>query len=290
MSVVNEPELIADCACTLGEGPMWHPDEGRLYWTDIDSRRLIRYDPETRDHEPIAMDQKVGGFTLQSDGSLLLFMDRGSVRAWKDGVLTTIIEHLPDEIETRFNDVIADPVGRVFCGTMPTRERRGRLYRMEHDGSITLLLEGIGCSNGMGFTPDGKSMYYTDTGKREIYLFDYAVETGSLSNQRVFASFHEGIGYPDGMTVDADGYVWTALWDGGSVVRLAPDGREIDRVALPAKKCTCITFGGPEYTDMYITTAGGDRKDRDGAGAGALFRLQDQRYKGVPEFRSRIGL
>ncbi len=284
-----QPELIADTQCVCGENPLWHPDEGRLYWTDIPTGRLFRYDPAAGRHEQCYAGAVVGGFTLQADGALLLFMARGAVQVWRDGTAAGILDEIPGERESRFNDVIADPAGRVFCGTMATKERPGRLYRLDTDGSLHLVLEGIGCSNGLGFTPDRKRLYYTDSPRREVYLFDYDQTTGALSNRRVFASNPENEGVPDGMTVDAEGCVWSARWDGGCLVRYRPDGSEERRILFPAKKVSSVIFGGPEYTDLYVTTAGGDKKETDGAGAGALFRVRAG-IRGVPEFRSRVGL
>lgn len=282
-------ELIADYQCRTGEGPLWHADEQRLYWCDIPAGRIFRYQPPTGSHEMCYEGRPVGGFTIQDDGALLLFMDRGTVQIWRPGGLIPVIDEIPDERETRFNDVIADPEGRVFCGTMPTRERPGRLYRLDRDGSLTMVLDGIGCSNGMGFTPDRRQMYYTDSARREIYLFDYDRASGEIDNRRLFVQTPPGEGVPDGMTVDAGGYVWSARWDGGCLVRYAPDGTEERRITFPAKKVSCATFGGPDYTDIYVTTAGGQNKAEEGDGAGALFRV-NLGIRGVPEFRSRIGL
>ena len=286
-----QPELIADYQCQTGEGPMWHPTEQRLYWCDIPAGRIFRYDPATGKHEQCFQGEPVGGFTIQSDGALLFFMARGAVKIWRHGELTTVIDEIPDERETRFNDVIADPAGRVFCGTMSAPDHMGRLYRLDLDGTLTKVLDGIGTSNGMGFTLDRKRMYYTDTRKHEIYLFDYEQSTGQISNQRVFIRVprDESEGHPDGMTVDAEGYVWSARWDGGCLVRYTPDGVEERRITFPARKVSSVTFGGPDYTDMYVTTAGGQDKAREGQGAGALFRLQ-LGIKGLPEFQSRIAL
>lgn len=290
-----KPELIADYECVTGEGPLWHPLEQRVYWCDIPRGRLFRYDPATGEHDMCYEgDEALGGFTVQADGALLFFMARGAVKIWRQGELTTVIDEIPDERDSRFNDVIADPEGRVFCGTMPTAERLGRLYRLDTDGTLTRVLDGVGTSNGMGFTPDGKQMYYTDTRKREIYLFDYDRASGAIDKRRVFVHVPSGDespveGGPDGMTVDAEGYVWGARWGGGCLVRYAPDGREVQRVAFPAIKVSSVIFGGPDYTDMYVTTAGGQQKEIDGPGAGALFRLR-MGIAGVPEFYSRIGL
>lgn len=281
------PELIVNCQCRTGEGPLWHPFEQRLYWTDIPTGHLFRYDPVTGTHEQIYSGESVGGFTIQEDGSLLLFKARGAIEGWSEGKITTLIPELADERETRFNDVIADPVGRVFCGTMPTDERLGRLYRLDTDGSLTLILEAVGISNGMGFTPDRKQFYFTDSPKQEIYQFDYDLETGTLSNQRVHIITPGGEGIPDGLTVDAEGYIWSGRWNGGHLFRYAPDGTEVLRIPFPAKKVTSVTFGGADYTDMYITTAGGDDRATEGSGAGAIFRL-NLGIRGVPEFLSKI--
>jgi len=282
-----QPQMIADYECVVGEGPLWHPGEQRVYWTDIATGRLFRYDPATGAHEQFYQGEIVGGFTIQDDGALLLFMARGAVKIWRDGELTTILEEIPDERESRFNDVFADPEGRVFCGTMPSPTRTGRLYRLDPHRTVTLLLEGIGVSNGMGLTPDRKQLYYTDTGAGKIYLFDYDRATGDLSNQRVFVDAPGEEGGPDGMTVDAEGCVWSARWGGSCLVRYRPDGTEERSIEFPAKKVSSVTFGGPDYTDIYVTTAGGDNKAEDGLGAGALYRLQ-LGIQGVPEYPSRV--
>lgn len=284
-----QPELIADYQCVVGEGPLWHPMEKKVYWTDIGTGRMFRYDPATGRHEQCYSGRPVGGYTIQADGSLLLFMDRGTIATWRDGALTTVVEDIPDERETRFNDVFADTAGRVFCGTMPTRDRPGRLYRLDTNGRLTLLLEGIGCSNGMGLTPDRKGLYYTDSTAYTIYLFDYDQATGAISNQRIFVRHPESDGLPDGMTVDAAGNVWSAHWDGSALICYSPQGKEIERIAFPVKKVSSVVFGGDDYMDMYVTTAGGDQKATDGEHAGALFRLRPG-VRGVPEYYSRVGL
>lgn len=284
---MNEFELLADYACVVGEGPLWHPFESMLYWTDIDTGRMFRYDPETGEHEHFYSGETVGGFTLCEDGALLLFGAKGSIRKWSTVHSETLFASLPGEEGSRFNDVIADPEGRVFCGTMATGDIPGKLYRLDTDRSIRAVAEGIGCSNGMGFTPDLRSMYYTDSFKHEIYLYDYDRATGEISNQRLFARLPNDLGFPDGMTVDAEGCLWSAVWDGGCVLRFTPDGSEIQRVAVPAKKVSSVTFGGPDCADLYVTTAGGDKKSAEDPHAGALFRLRDA-GKGVPEFLSRL--
>ena len=272
-----QPELIADFACECGENPLWHPFEKRVYWVDIPTGRLFRFDPKT-EHSEVCYrgEEALGGFTVQADGALLLFLARGAVKRWQAGALSTVVEDIPDERETRFNDVIADPAGRVFCGTMPTADRPGRLYRLDVDGTLTMVLDGILCSNGCGFTPDRKRMYYTDSGKGEIYLFDYDVTTGALFNQRLFFQLPKEKGCPDGMTVDAEGFVWSAIWDGWRVIRYAPDGTIDREIRMPVQRPSSCMFGGPELKTLFVTSAcvelGWDAL-REGPLAGALFAL-----------------
>jgi D-xylonolactonase len=281
-------EVVCDYACDVGENPLWHPTEKRLYWCDILTGRMFRYEPSNGRHEQFYQGETVGGFTIEPDGALLLFGERGSVRLMRNNKLTTIIDQIPEERDTRFNDVIADPVGRVFCGTMGTSERPGRLYRLDPPGTATLLLEGIGCPNGFGFTLDRKKMYFTDSFARSIWLFDYNQEQGTLSNRRAFIQTAESDGMPDGMTVDSEGYVWSALWDGSSIVRYTAEGKESQRIPIPAKKSSSLIFGGEDLSEIYVTSAGGKNKEAEGAAAGALFRLRP-RVRGIPEFVSRIG-
>lgn len=284
-----DPELIADYACITGEGPLWHEDEARLYWSDIPNGLLFRYDPVTGDHERVYDGAVVGGYTIEADGALLLFGARGSVRRWRDGELTTVIDEIVAERGTRFNDVIADPEGRVFCGTMPDGDRPGRLYRLDLDGSVTVVLEDAGLSNGMGFTPDLTAMYHTDTAKGTITRFDYDRGSGDLTNGQIVVTIPGDAGFPDGIAVDTNGDLWSARWDGGALYQYSSAGDELQRVLFPARKVSSVTFAGPDYRDAYVTTAGGDNKAEEGSGAGALFRV-DLGVQGRAPFRSRIAL
>lgn len=290
-------EKVCDTTCTLGEGPIWHPDEQCLYWTDILQNKVYRYDPGRRKHQTIYdQDRPVGGITIQADGDLLLFRDGGNVVAWRDGKLRrTIVKHVPQEKGFRYNDVFADPMGRVYCGSVPfgNDARFGRLYRLDPDGRVTQLLDGIGCSNGMGFTPDLRHLYYTDSTVFTIYQFDYDRATGNLSHQRAWAKLQNkktrGHGYPDGLTVDLAGQIWGARWDGACIARHAPDSRLLQRIYLPALRPTSLAFGGPDYRDLYVTSAGGNDRKSFGPGAGALFRIRTN-ARGLPDFYSRAGL
>jgi D-xylonolactonase len=298
-------ECIADYACRNAESPMWHPLEKRLYWFDIPNGRMYSYDPATETHGLCYQGEIVGGFTVQADGALLFLMGQGAARTWRAGArdgdaapasstagLETVIEHVPAERHTRFKDCVADPLGRVYVGTVSTRDVPGRLYRIDPDTSVCRLYEDVLGSNGMGFTPDCTRMYHTDSGRGVIYVLDYDNESGMLGNRTEWVKIPSEEGVPDGMTVDAEGYVWSARWGGGCVVRYTPDGREERRIEFPARKVSSCIFGGEDYTDLYVTTAGGPNKAEEGPGAGAVFRvrLHDESIRGVPEYLSRIGL
>ncbi len=285
------PERMADTHCKTGEGPLWHSDESCLYWVDIPAGILYRLNPVTSTHEQVfTAEVAIGGFTIQADGSLLLFLSGGAIAVWRQNEhLEYIIEGITVERESRFNDVIADPMGRVYCGTMAGPTGGGRLFRLDTDGSLTELLDGVGCSNGMGFSPDRRHLYYIDSSTRKIDRFDWDKATGDLRNRQVFVDTTDEEGVPDGMTVDAEGFVWCARWDGSCLVRYRPDGIEQQRIEFPARKVSSVTFGGADLDVLYVTTAGGDDRLTEGDGAGALFSLRPG-VRGLPEFRSRVCL
>ena len=291
------PELIADYRCHVGEGPLWDPDRRLLYWADILTGRLFSYSPETGEHRLFYQrDGMIGGFTIQADGSLLLLMERGAIAVLRDGQLDYVVDSLPGADELRFNDVIADPAGRVFGGTMPqdasiasAGARLGSFYRIDTDGSVTELFDGTCIPNGMGFTPDRKRMYYTESMDYKIYLYDYDQRSGEISNRTVFVETPPSEGLPDGMTVDDEGCVWSARCGGSMVVRYTSEGIEERRVRFPARMMTSVIFGGPDMDQIYATSLGGDDRETHGPGSGALYRIVPG-VRGVGEFRSRIGL
>lgn len=281
--------LCANYHCVTGEGPLWHEDEQRLYWVDIPPGKIFRYDPATGQHEQVFQAElPIGGYTIQDDGSLVLFMGRGRIAHLRDGQLTDIVSHIDAEVDGRFNDVIADPEGRVFCGTMPIGDRNGKLYRLDPDGSIRVVVEDVGLSNGMGFSADLSTFYHTDSKRRTITRFDYDRASGEISNPQIIVQeTRPEYGITDGMAVDAEDLLWSARWDGYRLVQHAPDCSELRVVMFPTKKVSSLTFGGPDYTDMYVTTAGGHNTAENGETAGALYRI-NLGVKGKSAFRSRI--
>jgi D-xylonolactonase len=290
------PRIVAEVRCDVGENPLYHPDEHLVYWCDIPNGDLYAYDPEGDTHERVYgdPDERIGGFTIQTDGSLLLFQEAGAVRRYADGEVETVVAADPDEFHERFNDVIADPEGRVYCGVMPDEDAGadGAMYRLDRDGSFTLVEPSVGLPNGFGFTPDRERLYFTDTCELDdrpghIYLYDYDRGSGELSNREVFVEADGIEGLPDGMTVDEDGHVWSAFWDGHKLIRFSPDGERERTIRFDPRKVSCPTFGGPDYETAYVTTAGGTDRAREGDGAGSLYEV-DLGVGGVPEFRSAI--
>jgi D-xylonolactonase len=277
---------LANYHCVTGENPLWHAGERRIYWEDIETGRLFRADPATGQHECFFQGDRIGGFTFQADGSLLLFEDNRIARLEPSGERRVLRESI-DAAMTRFNDVIADAEGRVFAGTIGTSDDNGGLFRVDRDGSVRLLWRGTGCANGMGFTPDGRGLYWTCSTTRRIYFADYDRGSGDVTSRRVVHAAAPGEGIPDGLAVDARGHLWSARWDGHAVYHLSPDARVLERISLPVANVSSITFGGPDLDEAYVTTAGGTGGP-EGGPEGTLFRLRGLDGVGQPEQLSKI--
>lgn len=285
------PKLVVDLPCETGEGPLWHPHQHVLYWVDIPAGRLYRYDPATETNELVYQHSaEIGGFTFQVDGSILLFCSRGEILRWQNGDLATIIADIPAELESRFNDVVAAPGGQVLCGTMPTGDQPGNLYRLNLDGSLTLIFDDIECSNGFGFTEDEQSLYYTDSNQRVIWQIPLDPLSGELGERTVLVSTAGEDGVPDGMCVDSLGTIWSARWDGHGLFHYAADGSPLGKVEFPVRKVSSVAFGGPDLRTAYVTTAGGNQRGPvEGDLAGSLFQV-DLGVAGKPIYYSQIGL
>jgi sugar lactone lactonase YvrE len=279
-------EVVVNYHCALAEGPLWHPDHKALYWTDIDACHIYRLDPASGVATIYDIGAPVGGMTLQQDGSLLLFMNLGRIMCFDGTALRPVDTDMPDGLDARFNDAIADGLGRVFCGLLPGKSQSGCLYRVEPSGHWTRLLTHVGCSNGLGFTRDGRRLYHSDSSQREISLFDYGAETGEITNRQPFWKSPSTETLPDGLTVDSEDYIWTAQWGGGCVIRLSPDGREDGRIETSgARYVTSVAFGGEDLQDLFITTAA--QGDSPGSNGGAIFRARPG-IAGCTEFRSDV--
>jgi sugar lactone lactonase YvrE len=263
-----QPTQVDAPVCTLGEGPVWDARDQSLYWVDI---------PEGRVHQ-IAADgslsswdtgQPVGTVVPRSSGGLVVAVQDGFMALDPaSGALTTLAEVERDRPENRMNDGACDRAGRFYAGTMADDESpgAGALYRLDPDLSVTRLVTGVGTSNGIGWSPDERLMYYTDSQVHRVDVFDYDPATGQIEGRRPFAAVGKGDVVPDGLTVDADGGVWVAVWGGYAVLHHDSAGNVIETVDLPAAQVTSCVFGGPDLNRLYITTAAGP-----GESAGALF-------------------
>ncbi|MGH3251247.1 MAG: SMP-30/gluconolactonase/LRE family protein [Trebonia sp.] len=251
---------VGDVTAVLGEGPYWVPEDDCLLWVDIQRGRLHRtYFPSG---ETTTMDlgavsaafPAVGGGILTAGGNkLALHLPAERGEQWT----TRIIAEVPAREGIRFNDAGVDPAGRVWVGSMHIGETEplGELYRLDAGGVLTTVVKSVTVSNGLGWSPDGALMYYVDSPMRRVDVFDYDPATGEAFQRRVFADLSAFDGVPDGLTVDADGCVWVAIWGGGVLRRLAPDGTQDAVIRLPVSQPSSCAFGGPGMTDLYITTA-----------------------------------
>lgn len=256
----SEIECILQWEATVGESPVWHPAEQRLYWIDIQGKKIHRFDPATKLNETFPLPEIVTCIALRARGGLVLtlkkdfaFFDPATGQLEK---LSSVEQGLPDN---RFNDGKCDPQGRFWAGTMDAKDWKkpsGNLFRMDVDHSVRLMQPQVVCSNGSGWSPDGRTMYYTETFRYAIFAYDFEPLSGAISNRRTFAEIDRNSGgFPDGMTVDAEGFIWSNLVGLGRIVRYDPHGKVERMVQLPVPRATDCTFGGPELNTLYITSA-----------------------------------
>ncbi|MEV0601860.1 SMP-30/gluconolactonase/LRE family protein [Streptomyces sp. NPDC050315] len=244
----------------LGEGPTWDAAHARLIWVDILTCRVHTYDPATGRRTVMVTEQHVGAAKPRARGGLVVNLRDGVGLYDAAGAFSWLAyEAVPGR---RGNDAAVAPDGALWAGTMPYDETPGggTLSRVAPDGSIVRVLSDVTVSNGIGWSPDGRLMYYIDTPTRRIDVFDVGAGDGGAPGQfahgrRPHVEIEQGAGFPDGLCVDAEGCVWVALWDGGQVRRYTPDGALDRTVDLPVRRPTACAFGGPDLTDLYITTA-----------------------------------
>jgi L-arabinonolactonase len=239
----------------LGEGPLWDVQEQRLYWLDIELGCYHRLDPATGEHEKVQVGEKVGVMALRENGGMVLASDKG-FSFWDPGSrkLEPIGDPERDKPETQFNDGAVDRRGRFWAGTLGDTNHNS-LYRLDPGGSITRMETGVDISNGIGWSPDNKTMYFTDSTPAVIYAYDFDLESGSIANRRIFVDSSDRPGVPDGLTVDAEGFVWSARWDGYCVDRYDQDGKLERSIRVPAQCPTSVMFGGPDLDVLYVTSA-----------------------------------
>lgn len=280
-------EVVADFACETGECPTWHEAEQALYWTDIPAGRMFRFDPKSGLSDQVDQGEPIGALVVQADGSLLQFMTEGKVQRWADGKVAIVCDGLEEERGGRFNDAIADPSGRVFAGTMPVGDRPSKLYRFESGADPMVVLGHLGQSNGMAFDHAYRFLYHTDTIKKTIQKYTYDQVTGNLGESILIAKIKDDRSVPDGLAMDEEGILWSAQWGGARVERFTGSGEMLPATPVPTPLVASVAFGGPGLADVYISTAGGNDRPRNGPQAGALFRFRSSVH-GMPRALGRI--
>ncbi len=274
-------QLLLDAGALLGESPFWHAAENRLYWVDIEGRKIHRTDPASGTDEVMDLAEQVGCIAPRAGGGLVAALENGCalIDSWGTAPRPFGPAVLADKPEQRLNDGRVDAAGRLWVGSLTSDKPRrdATLYRLDPDGSLTSIFGGLMTSNGAAFSPDGRIFYHADTPTHRIHAYDVDPATGELGGKRLFHEFAEGHGRPDGAAVDAEGCYWSALWDGWRVVRLSPAGELLQTVDLPVQRPTMIAFGGPDLKTAFVTSAGKNLTDEARAGqphAGGIFTFR----------------
>ena len=274
--VLATAEILGGHQAEVGEGPVWDPRIGRLIWVDGFGQVVFSTDPSDGSTEQRQLPLTAGIVLPRASGGYVAALEDGFYALPDDGAPELIAHADTEDPATRFNDGDTDPQGRLWAGTMAVDQTldpqgrlwthtspddlppgRGALYRLDLDGTVTRMLEGVIISNGLGWSPDGTTMYYVDMPTRRVDRFDFDAASGDITNRREFTTIVEGGGLPDGLTVDSEGAVWVATWPGYGVHRYLPDGTLDAIVPLPVSNVSSCELGGPDLRDLFITTASG---------------------------------
>ena len=298
MNAINPiVEIFADEQTLCGEAPLWDAATQRLLWVDNERGLVFARSMNDAVTTVLHRDYPAFGLALNNDGRLVMAGPRGVALRSTDGAMTIVLEN-PEGCDCFFNDAMASAAGGLYAGSFHWDEkgmqRTGQLYHVTASGEAQIMDEGFQLSNGIAMSPDNRTLYFADTIARTIYAYEIALD-GRLANRRIFARVCREDGLPDGLTVDAAGFVWCALWYGGQVVRYDPEGRIERRITLPAKQVSSLMFGGPDMTELFVTTAASHwPSDYQPAGfnpqapmGGAVYRLRSD-VVGKPEHRCRF--
>jgi sugar lactone lactonase YvrE len=251
--------LLIDLKAELGEGLIWDPDAKRLLFVDIENRRLYRYDPAAGSVESWEFPQKIAAAALAEDGRYLLVGEKEILKySWSDGNLEVLARFEEDLPGNRGNDGACGPDGVFWFGSLSGFDRPGRanLYKLGGDSTCRLVLPGATISNGIAWSPDGRTMFWIDTPERTVYSFNYDCASGAIGRKRAAIRFPEEFGYPDGMCADEEGMLWVAHFKGSGVSRNDPvTGAMHDFIRLPVRDVTCCAFGGENLESLYIISA-----------------------------------
>lgn len=274
-----------------GEGPVWDSATQTLYWVDIKGERFFRYQPATGHYESFWVGAQVGVLAVREQGGLIMATNQGFARwDFATGRPEFIGHPEADRPEMRFNDGAVDPQGRFWAGTMGEAEElqkagAGKLYRLDPDGTIHTMETNLGIPNGIKWSLDNRTMYFTDSTPKTVWAYDFDGATGAISNRRPFFKMDAADGTPDGTGQDADGNLWIACWGGQQLVKINPQGELVERVKMPVGHPTSCTFGGTELSDLYVTSCAFpvmDEPRKVHPYAGDIFKISTN-LKGRPE-------
>ena len=283
-------ECVLTAACLLGESPVWCEREQLLYWVDIRRPSVHSFDPCSASWKTWPMTEEVTCIGLQNGGGAILGLRSGvACFDFQSGQLSERTPLVLDSQSMRLNDGRCDRYGRFWVGSLHEERAPGTaaLYRINPDRSWNRLVEGVTVSNGIAWSPDNRIMYFADSWTRQIFSFDFDLESGSIHNQRVFAEVPLGAGVPDGATVDTEGCLWSANFDGGCITRYSPQGKLDRTIPLPVQRPTSCAFGGKDLGVLFVTSASfglSDQQTLHAPLAGGLFAV-DVGVKGLPEPR-----
>jgi sugar lactone lactonase YvrE len=275
----------------LSEGPRWHEERQELLWVDILGcqmhRGTLSPDGALERVETISVDRHIGAVAPAVGGGYVLAAGLGFLFVDETGSVRELAQAEAGHTQVRMNDGACDPQGRFWAGTMAYDESpgAGALYRLELDGSCTTVLTGLTISNGIGWSPDGATMYLNDSGTGCVDVFRFDGPSGAISDRRTLVHIDQPGVAPDGLTVDYEGGIWVALWNGGAVHRYAPDGSLLARVQLPVQRPTSCAFGGPGRDTLFVTSARTDLDDDALARqphAGKVFAIDGLGVRGLP--------
>jgi sugar lactone lactonase YvrE len=284
-------EIVLEHRCILGEGPVWDKNRQTICWVDILRGEIHEYNPAKNSHKTLFVNQMIGAITICTNGQYIAalkngfgFVDRNS------GAVTMISNPEPHLPGNRFNDGKSDPGGRFWAGTMSHTDEpeQGNLYVLNTDLSVTKKIGKISISNGLAWSTDHKTFYYIDTPTFSVAAFDFDKASGAVDNKRTVIRIAQNDGSPDGMTIDSEGMLWIAHWDGWQVTRWNPlTGKKIMNITMPVARVTSCCFGGQKYQDLYITSARtglGDDQLKKQPLAGSLFVIKNIGFNGLPAF------
>ncbi len=251
----------------LGEGAIWNYASGELFWVDIEGKKLHIYNPETQKNRSLSTPSRVGTVVPIDENRAIIALEDGIYTIDINTGETQLLSDVEASVtENRFNDGKCDPAGRLWVGSMHLEESEAnaKLYMINHDGTAEAKVENVTISNGIVWTSDQKTMYYIDTPTGHIRAYDFNMESGAISNERVAVEVPVTLGYPDGMAIDEENMLWVGLWNGNAVARFNPEtGQLLSKIEVPAHNVTACAFGGKNLDTLYITTASVDMTEEE---------------------------